>query len=161
MHPAPKTPDTINMIRNCAGIWPTQKLANALGWDLERLERTAREFHIELELPKPTQEPTPTEPKRETRPHHCGYVDIEIDAATSLDRIIDSLPLRTAQALSILKRELNGRLIPAAEISGRIGVRSASIQGLIYTLQKKLRTSRWRIDSSQGPGGGYRLVTRI
>lgn len=160
MNPAAKTPDTIKIIRSRAGLWPVPVLAEALGWEIDRLERTAREFNIELGPAKSTVGTAPKEPKPDDRPHHGGF-DIEIDAATSLERIIESLPLRPAQALSILKRDASGRWIPAAEIADRVGVRSAHVQSLIKTLQTKLRTSRWRIDSSKGPGGGYRLVSRI
>ena len=92
------------------------------------------------------------------RGHHVG---ITINSDTSLDEIIMCLPLRQAQFLSILKREIGGRFISSSEIAERCGTITNSIGSVGASVRAKLRPSRWTIDSkSSRMGGGYRLVVR-
>ena len=49
--PVPYTRDTLRVIRRNAPNIPRDKLAEAMGWTLTRLERVAKEQNIELKPP--------------------------------------------------------------------------------------------------------------
>jgi len=152
----PYTPAAIAHIKNCAPSYPAAKIAHDLGWDVETLRKLAALHNIKL------REPESVFPMPEYAEHHIvGRVGVEIGISTSLEQIIASLPLRQAQVLSILKREIDGRFIPASEIAERIGVQSKSVGSIAQNVRAKLRPSQWWLDShSSRAGGGYRLVTR-
>jgi DNA-directed RNA polymerase specialized sigma24 family protein len=157
----PYTPAAISYIRQNASM-QAASIARQLGWDLATLCRLAARHGIELSGAGEKREPVFTPPKRDDNPYQVhGHIDIAIDATTSLERIIDSLPLRQAQVLTVLKREIGGRFIPASEISDRIGIESKSVGSVVHTLRAKLVPSQWRLDSHNSrAGGGYRLMRR-
>ena len=156
----PYTPQTVKYIASASGSLTPEQIARYLGWPIDQVERIARKHEIKLAVATKPHEMVCTAPEREPS-RVCGHAGISIDLDTDLDDIIKSLPLRQSQFLTILEREIGGRLIPSTEIAERCGNTAHSVGSVAASVRSKLRSSRWTIESkSWRGGGGYRLVVR-
>ena len=154
------TPQAVRYIASASGSLTPEQIAKHLGWPLDQVERVARKHQITLASADTPREMVCKAPEREPQKIN-GQADALIDVDTDLGDIIKSLPLRQAQFLTILEREIGGRYISSSEIAERCGTTTNSIGSVGTSVRAKLRSSRWTIDSkSSRVGGGYRLVVR-
>lgn len=151
------TPSTLARIRLEAEVRPALDIAKDLGWELDRLRRTARAHGVELVNPYPTVEQPVELPPNEPKPRVTGeHLD-----SLSLEEIIKEMPERQALVLSVLKRYMGGQFLTRDDISERLGrvVNPDQVKSSLIHISSKLARGRYfRIESHKGPTGGYRLV---
>jgi biotin operon repressor len=148
---APMTPSTLATIRYLSQRRQAQDIAATIGWEMERLCRVAKNHQIELLGGSPLlRHVTSSVLQPPAQP-----------AAPSLAEIINDLPDRQRKILSVLKKEINGRFIPGAELRERIGSQRRDISVIVQDANANLRRQHAgvRVESRKGEYGGYRLVT--
>lgn len=167
MTPAPLTPDTLAFIRAASELRSAARIADELGWDLSQLKRVAARFRIELIAPDPTALEQAAKPLTPAQASRIGTLAVRqaptFTADSTLEEIIEVLPLRQAQVLRILSRNMDGGFISGRDIACMMDGENISPQSVaqaVSTIRLRLAPTRWTIDSARSrAGGGYRLVT--
>lgn len=149
--PAPMTPKTLATIKAMSQSQEAPTIADALGWDLNRLCRVARAHSIELLNANPMLERTAETPQRSSpRP--------PIPQASPLEQVIASLRPSQRELVMVLRTASGGRFISGAEISSRLGIKSDRFWRTIARINARLAECGYKIEGCAGNNGGYRLV---
>jgi hypothetical protein len=147
------TPDTLNTIRAQAEYLPKAKIAQALGWSVDKLQRIARDRQIALEdiIRAPAGKP------KFTPPRDAPELPPELVA------IANTMPRRQAQVFRVLAAEAmsDGDPMNAYDIAARVGhdMTYEGARTALKHLDRRLSGTSVELEGSRGPGGGYRLVT--
>jgi hypothetical protein len=167
--PALYTPNTLALMRANApsGI---RRLATMLGWDMQRVQRVARQHNIDLAgsaSPSPEIEPVakvlitvvdqmpPAAPRAASRPSG----DITLDPplrCVERNNLCAYLSDGQWRIFLVLHKSVTG--LKGREIADRTNLAESGIGVTAQAISKKLRPLGMFIDSTKGPGGGYRLV---